>query len=134
MMKLKASLFLIFLSLIVFTANSKATKIFDLASGKNDFAEIQEAFGDGTAIGSTVKFNFSNGFKSSYCISYGTTKSGKPSLYCGIEPGNSNILIYSKNKEVRLELLKKREPNQKKFSTGRIIEKMSDDMPVIEID
>jgi len=115
-------------------SNAKTNKVFDLISGKNDFAEIQEGLNDDSVLGATIHFNFSNGFRSAFCTSYGNTKSGKPTLYCSIEPGNSNILVYSKNKETRIDLLKKRSPNQKKTVIGKIIEKISNDIPVIEID
>lgn len=106
-------------------------KIYDLASEKNDFAEVIDDLNSGSAIGAEIKFTLSASMMGAFCIQ-GVVISGKSTLSCIAKPGSQTVYVISKDKNVRIELLRKRDSSETKIMIGKIIEGWSS-KPVIEI-
>ncbi len=102
------------------STNAGNVKIYDISSGKNDFSEVTDDLHTGSGIGAQIKFSLSASMMGKFCIT-GIMIDGKSTLSCTANPGSTSVAIYSKNKELRIDLLKNRDMSETKIVTGVII-------------
>lgn len=95
-------------------------KLYDISSGKNDFAEVTDDLHTGSGIGAQIKFSLSASMMGKFCIT-GIMIDGKSTLSCTANPGSTSVAIYSKNKDLRIDLMKNRDMSETKIVTGVII-------------
>lgn len=108
-----------------------ATEIYDLTGGKNDWAEVIDDLASGKAVGKHISLRLRAAL-SAYCIQGSLIDSGKQTLTCWVDSGSTTTFVYSKSKDIRVDLLKKREDSETLTIKGTIIERFID-KPVIEI-
>lgn len=94
----------------------ESQKSYDIASGKNDFAELADDVREKRAIGAKVRLTLTNDVFPKPLCSIGSTFGDKTTLHCGLA-NNAYVYIVALDRETRIELMKDR-PEQFKLNVA----------------